>query len=135
MRVPKPQLSKQVAPICAEKLAMLLDDIALVNLTLPLRAYESRVGQDNAANGATELARHHSRGHAPHRMTEQNRSGEPQRFDEADDVAGVVAIHIPVKRCARLSVTPGVGHHHVVIALESARQRSPASSAPGQAVE
>jgi len=51
MRVPKPQLSKQVAPICAEKLAMLFDDIALVNLALPFRAYESRVGQDDAANG------------------------------------------------------------------------------------
>lgn len=114
---------------------MLRDDIALMNLTLPFWAYESRVGQDDATNGGSQLARHHGRSHAPHRMAEQNRCGKPQRFDESDDVACVVAIHVAMNRRARLSVTPGVGHHHVIVAFESTRQGSPASPAPGQSME
>lgn len=114
---------------------MLLDDIALLNLALALGAQESRVGQEDAANGCTDLTRNHSRSHASHRVAEQNRSGKSERFDESNDVACVVAIQIPMKRRARLSVTSGVRHYYVVVAFESARQRNPAIAASSQSME
>ena len=48
-------------------------------------------------------------------------SGKAERFDETNDVACVIAVQIPMKRCARLPVTSGVRHYYVVVAFESAR--------------
>jgi len=100
---------------------MLLDDIALVNLALALGAQESRVGQDDAANGCTGFTRNHSRRHASHRVAEQNRRGKSERFDKTNDVACVIAVQIPLKRRARLPVASGVWHYYVVLIFKSAR--------------
>lgn len=75
---------------------MLLDNVAFVDLTLPLETYKGRVNQDDTANGGPKLARRYSSRHAAHRMTEQNRSGKPQGFDESKDVACMVAVPVPV---------------------------------------
>jgi hypothetical protein len=73
MRMPKPEISQQRALGCFQELAVLFQHSALVHFALPLRAYESRVGKNDRANGGTELACCDSRGHASHRMSQNDR--------------------------------------------------------------
>jgi hypothetical protein len=114
---------------------VLLGDVAVVNFTLSLCTQESRVRQDEPMNGCGDLTRYHSGSHAPHRVPQQNRSGKSDSSDESDDVARVIFVPIPMKWRARIPVSPGVRHHYVVFAFESACQRSPAGSVPGQSME
>src|ERR1700722_11738395 len=135
MRVSDPCLSQHVSLVQTEKSAVLLDGITLVHLALALRTQKSGVRQDDAANGRGELTRDQGRSHTSHRMAEQNRSGKSEPLDESNDIACAILISISIERRARIPVAPGVGHHHVVFTFESACQRSPAGSAPGQSVE
>jgi hypothetical protein len=114
---------------------VLLDDIAFVNLALALGAQESRVCQDEPANGSGCLTRYHGRSHASHRVAQQNRSHKPEPLDESNDSACVILVPIPIDRCARIPVPSGVWHQYVVFTFERARQRNPAGSAPGQSME
>ena len=113
----------------------MLDNITLVHLALALRTQKSRVRQDEAANGRCELTRNHGRGHASHRMAQQNRGGKSKLLDEPNDIACVILISIAIERRARIPVPSSVGHYYIVFTFESARQRNPAGSAPGYSVE
>jgi hypothetical protein len=135
VRVPDPCLREHVSPVHTEKSAVLLDGIALVHLALALRTQKSGVREDDAANGRGELTRDYGRGHTPHRMAQHNGSLESEPLDESDDIARVILVSISIERRARIPVAPGIGHHHIVFTFESARQGSPAGSAPGQSVE
>jgi hypothetical protein len=135
MRVSDPCLSQHVSLIPTEKLAVLLDDIALVNFALALGAQESGVRQDDPAKGRPDSTRHHGRSHASHRMSQENRSGKSEPLDESNDIARVIVVAIAIERSARAPVPSGVRHHDVVLVFESACQRTPAGAAPGQAME
>ena len=79
---------------------MLLDDIALMNFALPLGAQESRVRQDDRANGRGPLTRDYGRSHASHRVAQQNRSHKLEPLDESNDSACVILVPIPMEGCA-----------------------------------
>jgi hypothetical protein len=98
MWVSHPQLSQHLAPIGTEKPTVLLDDIALMNFALALGAQESRVRQDDPANGRGHLTGCHGSSHAPHRVAKQNRGHKPERLDEPNDIACVILVPIPVGR-------------------------------------
>ena len=114
---------------------MLLDDIALVNFALAFGAQEGRVHEDDGANGRAWLTRNYRRGHATHRMAQQNRSHKSEFVNESNDVARKIPVPIAAGWRARIPVASGVGHHDVAFRLESTRQRKPAGSACGQSVE
>jgi hypothetical protein len=114
---------------------VLLDDIALVNFALPLRAQEGGVGQDDRANGRGDLARYQGRSHASHGVAQQNRSRKPEFLDKPNDIVCVILVPIPIERCAGIPAASGVRHHYVVFTFESAGQRNPAGSASGQSME
>jgi hypothetical protein len=108
---------------------VLLDDIALVHFALALGVQERGVRQDDATKGHGDSTRHHGRGHASHRMSQDNRSGKSEPLDESNDIACVILVAIAIERCARAPVPSGVRHHHVVLTLErvpkgSSRRRS-----------
>jgi hypothetical protein len=99
-RVSDPCLSQDVALFQAEKSAVLLGDVAVANFALAQWAQESRVHEDEAANDAGALTRHDIRGHASHRVPEQNRSVKSEGADDTDDVARVILIPVPMVRRA-----------------------------------
>src|SRR6476660_8683056 len=103
--MPPPGLGQYLILVLPQKPAMLLGDVAPVNLALALRWQESRIGEDNAANGRTHLARNHGGGHAAHGMAEQDRGSQAERVNEADDVACEIAVPIPAGRCARRAMS------------------------------
>ena len=135
MRVSDPCLSQHVTLIQTEKLAVLLDYIAVVHFALALGVQESGVRQNDAVNGRGDLTRHHGRSHASHRMSQQNRRGKSEPLDEPNDIACVILVAIAIERSARISVPSGVRHHYVVLTFQSACQRTPAGAAPGQSME
>ena len=88
-----------------------------------------------ARTAAPSSARNQSRGHASHRVAEQDRRRQFERSDECNDIVGIVAVRIPMQRRARFSVTSGVRRHYVALAFQGARQGTPASSAARQSME
>lgn len=105
--------------------------------TLPadVGAQEGWVRQDDTANGFGHLARYHGRRHASHRVAQQNRSGKPEPLDESHNIACMILVPIPMGRCARIPMPSGVWHDYIVFTFQSACQRNPAGSAPGQSME
>ena len=114
---------------------MLFGDIALVDLALALGTQESRIDENEAANGGAETARGHGRGHASHRVAEQDGSRKPEPLDQCSDIGGVIRVAVSVGRRAGIAVAPGVRHDDVVFTFKNTRQRNPAGSAGGQTME
>ena len=135
MRMPEAEISEQRVLARFQQLAMMFQDIALVYFALPFWTYESRVGQDDSANGRTKLARCDGRSHPAHRMPQNDRIGESEPCNQSNDVPSEILIQIPMRRRARLSVTSGVRHYNVVVIFETAYYRGPAGPASYQSVE
>ncbi len=110
---------------------MSLGDIAIANFTLTLWAQEGRVNQDDTANDIADLTCHRGRGHASHRMPDENWGGKAEPSDETHNVARVIVVSISMERRARLAVPPSIRHHHIELTFKRAGQRAPAGSVPG----
>src|SRR6185437_867965 len=135
MRVAGTYVSQHFVLASTEKPAMLLGHIAVEDLALTLGTEEGRVNQDDSAKLIADPARDHPGRHASHRMPEENRGGESELADEPYDVTRVVVISISISWCARVTMTPGIGHHDVEFRLKTTGQGRPAGAIAAESVE
>lgn len=119
----------------ARDATVLVRNVAFPHFLLELGTDERRVDEDETAQVRGAALCGHGRGHAAHRMTDEDRSPQLQVPHEAEDIVRKFVVAVSKFWCGRPTMASRVRHDDVEITLESLCQRCPGRPATHQTVK